>query len=79
MVYNANQEAIAVARIVLDIQDDTKVSIVLSLVQNLEFVKASVDEEKVWNGYLPVFDHPIKLPEFRKYSREELHDRQGLR
>ena len=66
------------ARIILDVQDDTKVSVVLSLVQDLEFVKTSVDEEKIWGGQLPVFSHPITLPEFRKYSREELHDRQSF-
>jgi len=76
---NAKLEAVALARIIIDIQDDTKVGNVLALVQDLEYVKASVDEEKIWSGHLPVFDHPITLPEFRKYSREELHDRQSFR
>ena len=67
-------------RIVLDIQDDERVGVVLSLVQNLEFVVAnvSVGQEKVWTGNLPVFCDPVKLPEFRKYTREELHDRQSF-
>ena len=66
------------ARIILDLQDDTKVSVVLALIQGLDYVKTSVDEEKVWNGHLPVFDHPITLPEFRKYTREELNDRKSF-
>ena len=77
-MYNTRQEAIALIRIMIDVHNDTQAGVVLSRVQDLDFVKTVVGEEKVWNGHLPVFDHPITLPEFKKYSREELHDRQNF-
>lgn len=62
-------------RIVLDIQDDQKADMLLSLFQDLNYVQMNIDGEKVWNGYLPVFDDPVTLPEFVDYSREALHER----
>ena len=66
-------------KITIDVQNDAQADEVLSRLQDLDFIKTVVDDEKVWNGHLPVFDHPVTLPEFRKYSREELHDRQSFR
>ena len=64
------------ARIVLNIEDEKKAELLLTLLSDLSYVDAQSDtDEIVWGGYLPVFDNPIHLQDFRMYSREELYDR----
>lgn len=63
-------------RIVLSIQDDQKAETLLALLHDLSYVEARVEDvEKVWKGDLTVFDNPINIPDFKMYTREELHER----
>ena len=63
-------------RIVLNVSDERKVDMLLSLLGDLDYVDVHAEiTEKVWNGYLPVFDNPVYIPGFKMFSREELHER----
>ena len=64
------------ARIVLDIKDDQKVELLLSLFGDLDYVEAQEETaEKIWEGSLPVFEDPVFIPGFSMFSREELYER----
>ena len=62
-------------RIVLNVKDERKASILLSLFNDLDYVDAHAETfEKVWEGDLPVFNNPVNIPGFKMYSREELYE-----
>lgn len=63
-------------RIILDVQDEQKAKLLLTLFNDLAYVDARAeDNEKIWTGHLPVFDNPIHIPGFKMFTREELHER----
>ena len=63
-------------RIVLNVKDEQKANLLLSLFSDLDYVDAELDSGlKQWKGNLSVFDNPIHVPDFKMYSREELHER----
>ena len=63
-------------RLVLDVLDDRKAEALLTLIHDLDYVKAREDShEKIWTGYLPVFDNPVHVEDFKMFTREELHER----
>jgi len=63
-------------RIVLDVLDDHKVEPLRVLLRDLSYVEMHADETlKVWDGSLKAIDNPVTVGNFRKYSREELHER----
>jgi len=62
-------------RIVLNVSDEQKANILLSLFSDLDYVEARAETaEKVWEGYLPVFDNPVFIPGFKMFSREDLYE-----
>lgn len=64
------------ARIVLRIRDEQKAKRLFELLGDLDYVDAHVeDTEIIWEGYLPVFDHPVFIPGFTMYAREALYER----
>lgn len=63
-------------KIVLNVKDEQKANLLLSLFRDLEYVEAKAEAtEKVWLGDLPVFENPISVPNFKMYTREELYER----
>ena len=64
------------ARIVLNVKDEHKVELLLSLFSDLDYIDAeTVTIEKVWTGDLPVLANPVFIPGFTMFSREELNER----
>ena len=64
------------ARIILNISDDKKASTLLSVLQELPFVEARMeDREKVWTGQLETLKHPIHIENFKTFSKEQLNER----
>jgi len=62
-------------RIVLDVQNEQKVNLLLSLFRDLDYVDAQTENiEKVWNGDLPALVNPVSIPDFTMFSREELYE-----
>ena len=69
------------SRIILNVTDERKVEPLMVLLQDLSYVnveKNIEDNLKIWEGALPVLDNPIAVEDFRTFSREELHERQGI-
>jgi len=64
------------AQIVLNVENEQKASLLLSLFQDLDYVEVETKStEKVWLGDLPILENPIFVPDFKMYSREELYER----
>ncbi len=64
------------SRIILNIRDEQKAKYLLALLGDLDYVDAKLDDtEKIWKGYLPVFDKPLTKSGFTMYTREELNER----
>ena len=62
-------------RIVLDVQNEQKANLLLSLFHDLEYVDAQTERiEIVWEGNLPALVNPVFIPDFTMFSREELYD-----
>ena len=63
-------------RIVLNVKDEQKANLLLSLFHDLEYVDAKAETtEKIWLGDLPVLENPISVPDFMMYTREQLYER----
>jgi hypothetical protein len=63
-------------RIMLEINDDSKVDSLISIFADLPFVTAHVlDDKKAWSGELLGLRNPVKVDNFRVFTREELHER----
>jgi len=63
-------------RIVLNVEDEKKAHMLLSLFSDLDYVDAHTEtDEKVWIGDLPVFANPVSIPDFKMFSREDLNER----
>ena len=64
------------SRIVLNVRDETKVETILSFIRDLPCVEAQLDfVPKKWKGNLTALDNPIHVPDFRTFTRDELHER----
>ena len=64
------------SRIVLNIRDETKVETLLTVMRDLPYVEAQIDvTPKKWCGSLSALDNPIQISGFKKFTREELHER----
>lgn len=62
-------------RIVLNVQDEQKANLLLTLFRDLAYVEAQAEiTEKVWKGDLPVFVNPVFIPDFTMFSRDELYE-----
>jgi hypothetical protein len=60
-------------QIVLDITDEQKAKSLISLLKDLSYVNIQSETNlKVWQG---IRVDPIKIDNFKKFSREELHER----
>ena len=60
-------------RIVLDVINENKVDLLLSLFRDLDYVDAQTEKaDKIWKGDLPVLENPVFIPGFTMFSREEL-------
>ena len=58
-------------RIVLDVQNEQKANLLLSLFHDLDYVIAHTEKiEKVWEGNLPTLANPVFIPGFTVFSRE---------
>ena len=56
-------------RIVLNVKDEKKANLLLSLFHDLDYVDATAETtEKIWLGDLPVLQNPISVPNFRMYT-----------
>jgi hypothetical protein len=64
------------AQIVLNVENEQKANLLLSLFHDLDYVEVETkSSEKVWLGDLPVLKKPISVPDFKMYSKEELYER----
>jgi hypothetical protein len=60
-------------QIVLDITDEQKAKSLISLLRDLSYVNIQSEIKlKVWEG---IKIDPVKVDNFKKFSREELHER----
>jgi hypothetical protein len=60
-------------QIVLNILDEQKAKSLLSLLNDLSYVDVMTNDNlKVWEG---IRSKPIKVEDFKIFSREELHER----
>ena len=64
------------SRIMIDIKDETKVEIFLTLINDLPYVDARIDHApKKWKGNLSALNTPINIQGFSVFTRNELHER----
>jgi hypothetical protein len=59
-------------QVVLDILDEQKAKSLISLLSDLPYVDVKTDNLKIWEG---IQGNPIKVDDFKVFSREELHEK----
>jgi len=61
---------------VISITDETKESYLLALLRDLSYVRVKEPiKESVPQKRFPLMDSPIAIKDFKKFTREELHER----
>ena len=66
-------------QLILNIKDDSKLDVFVKFLKEINFIEVegvqSSDNIKVWGDIPYSMLNPIKVENFKMYSREELYDR----